>query len=50
MFDSCWGNKPYEHAAVVWLKPEQLHELDWAEADLPVLAVNYCQQPGKVEI
>jgi len=27
-----------EHAAVTWLFPDQLHTLDWAEADLPVLA------------
>jgi 8-oxo-dGTP diphosphatase len=33
----------HEHAAVTWLPPEKLHQLDWAEADLPVLAA-YCQQ------
>lgn len=33
----------HEHAAVIWLPPEKLHQLDWAEADLPVLAA-YCQQ------
>lgn len=27
----------YEHASFVWLKPEGLHALDWAEADLPVI-------------
>ena len=32
-----------EHAAVTWLLPEELYGLDWAEADLPVLAA-YCQQ------
>jgi 8-oxo-dGTP diphosphatase len=26
-----------EHAAISWLPPEQLHTLDWAEADLPVI-------------
>jgi 8-oxo-dGTP diphosphatase len=26
-----------EHAAVAWLTPERLHELEWAEADLPVI-------------
>jgi len=26
-----------EHAAVVWLPPGRLRELDWAEADLPVV-------------
>ncbi|MFZ5798463.1 MAG: (deoxy)nucleoside triphosphate pyrophosphohydrolase [Desulfobulbaceae bacterium] len=35
--------KLHEHAAVTWLPPEKLHQLDWAEADLPVLAA-YCQQ------
>lgn len=28
----------HEHAAMVWLPPEDLHSLDWAEADLPVIA------------
>ncbi|MBI5484521.1 MAG: (deoxy)nucleoside triphosphate pyrophosphohydrolase [Deltaproteobacteria bacterium] len=27
----------HEHAALMWLPPEQLHTLDWAEADLPVI-------------
>ncbi|MEI6215552.1 MAG: (deoxy)nucleoside triphosphate pyrophosphohydrolase [Desulfuromonadales bacterium] len=27
----------HEHAALCWLPPEQLHELDWAEADLSVI-------------
>ncbi len=27
----------HEHAAIAWLKPEQLQTLDWAEADLPVI-------------
>lgn len=26
-----------EHAEVLWLTPERLRELDWAEADIPVL-------------
>lgn len=34
--------KLHEHAAVIWLPPEKLAALDWAEADLPVLA-SYCQ-------
>ena len=34
--------KRKEHAAVIWLPPDKLHALDWAEADLPVLAA-YCQ-------
>jgi len=27
----------HEHAAIVWLPPEKLPTLDWAEADLPVI-------------
>lgn len=27
----------HEHAAIAWLPSEQLHTLDWAEADLPVI-------------
>jgi 8-oxo-dGTP diphosphatase len=27
----------HEHAAVVWLPPEKLNTLDWAEADCPVI-------------
>lgn len=27
----------HEHAAIAWLLPERLLELDWAEADLPVI-------------
>jgi 8-oxo-dGTP diphosphatase len=27
----------HEHAAFRWLPPEQLHELDWAEADGPII-------------
>lgn len=27
----------HEHAAFAWLTPEELHVLDWAEADLPVI-------------
>jgi 8-oxo-dGTP diphosphatase len=27
----------HEHAAILWLPPERLSELDWAEADLPVI-------------
>lgn len=29
--------KLHEHKAFTWLPPGKLHELDWAEADLPVL-------------
>jgi len=28
----------HEHAALLWLPPDELPSLDWAEADLPVLA------------
>lgn len=28
----------HEHAAVTWLPPEELPTLDWAAADLPVIA------------
>lgn len=27
----------HEHEAICWLPPERLHELDWAEADWPVI-------------
>jgi 8-oxo-dGTP diphosphatase len=29
--------KIHEHKAFTWLPPEKLHELDWAEADIPVI-------------
>jgi len=32
----------HEHAAVTWLPREDLASLDWADADLPVLA-SYCR-------
>lgn len=38
--------KLHEHAAVTWLAPEELSILDWAEADLPVLAA-YCRELEK---
>ena len=28
----------HEHSAMVWLASEELHSLDWAEADIPVIA------------
>lgn len=34
-----------EHKAVTWLPPEKLYQLDWAEADLPVLAAYFQQRP-----
>lgn len=27
----------HEHAALAWLTPPELHTLDWAEADMPVI-------------
>lgn len=27
----------HEHAALAWLTPMELHTLDWAEADVPVI-------------
>lgn len=27
----------HEHADLIWLRPTELHTLDWAEADIPVL-------------
>ncbi|MBU1171858.1 MAG: (deoxy)nucleoside triphosphate pyrophosphohydrolase [Proteobacteria bacterium] len=38
--------KLHEHEAVAWLPSEELDTLDWAEADLPVLAT-YCQIMGE---
>lgn len=29
--------KLHEHKAFKWLSPEKLHELDWAEADFPLI-------------
>ncbi len=29
--------KLHEHKALTWLLPEKLHELDWAEADIPLI-------------
>ncbi|MBT3256126.1 MAG: (deoxy)nucleoside triphosphate pyrophosphohydrolase [Deltaproteobacteria bacterium] len=34
----------HEHAAFVWLSPSKLPELDWAEADRPVLR-DYLKMP-----
>jgi len=35
----------HEHAALAWLLPAELHTLDWAEADLPVID-EYCRSAG----
>ncbi|MBI1350001.1 MAG: NUDIX domain-containing protein [Actinomycetales bacterium] len=31
--------RPHEHAAIRWLRPAELHELEWAPADLPAVAL-----------
>jgi len=36
----------HEHAALVWLEPGQLPSLDWAEADLPVIAAYLASREG----
>ena len=36
----------HEHAAMVWLPPRELHTLDWAEADLPVIG-EYLRRVGR---
>ena len=28
----------HEHKAIVWLLPNELYKIDWAEADIPVIA------------
>lgn len=35
------GGEPIltEHAAVQWLPPEELHQLDWAPADIPAIRI-----------
>ena len=37
----------HEHAALLWLPPSQLHTLDWAEADIQVLAAYLFTNGGK---
>lgn len=32
-----------EHAQIVWLRPDELNKLDWAEADIPVVK-HYVEQ------
>jgi len=34
----------HEHAAMVWLPPEHLGKLDWAEADYPVIESYICSR------
>jgi 8-oxo-dGTP diphosphatase len=38
----------HEHAAIAWLPPEKLHTLEWAEADVPVLASYLAQIKAKI--
>lgn len=37
----------HEHAAVLWLAPEDLLTLDWAAADLPVIAAYLTRTAGR---
>ncbi len=43
------GNKIilHEHAAITWLSPEELHDLDWADADVPVLSSYLAWRKGR---
>jgi 8-oxo-dGTP diphosphatase len=36
----------HEHSAINWLRPSELHTLDWAEADLPVIAAYLSASDG----
>lgn len=36
----------HEHSAAAWLLPDELHSLDWAEADIPVITT-YLKETGK---
>jgi 8-oxo-dGTP diphosphatase len=38
----------HEHAAIAWLTPEKLHSLEWAEADVPVLASYIAQIKAEI--
>jgi 8-oxo-dGTP diphosphatase len=37
----------HEHKAFLWLPPEKLHELDWAEADYPIIKT-YLETTGSL--
>jgi 8-oxo-dGTP diphosphatase len=39
---------PTEHEAIVWRTPGELASLDWAEADLPVVASYLASQGGGI--
>jgi 8-oxo-dGTP diphosphatase len=36
----------HEHSAMVWLPPERMLELEWADADLPIILEYQMQGPG----
>lgn len=36
----------HEHAALSWLPPHDLHALDWAEADIPIVDAYYKELGG----
>jgi 8-oxo-dGTP diphosphatase len=35
-----------EHSAITWLPPNRLHEVDWSDADLPIIAEYQQGLPG----
>ena len=37
---------PHEHSEIRWCAPDELAELDWAEADVPILAEWQARQSG----
>jgi 8-oxo-dGTP diphosphatase len=37
----------HEHAAIAWVAPGELGKLDWAEADVPVIAEYLARRGGK---
>lgn len=39
----------HEHRAVAWLRPEQMLTLDWAEADLPIIAGYLATRESRTE-
>jgi 8-oxo-dGTP diphosphatase len=40
----------HEHAALAWLPPEELHTLDWLEADRPVLEAYIQTKSGSLPL
>lgn len=43
------GMTLHEHRAVAWMEPGRMVELDWAEADLPVIADYLARQAAEVQ-